>query len=83
MSNSIVEFNEEIIKGKIKKLVWGSVKAALIEMYWAGVSVRRVEGITETLWGSRKYMNIQHLEAMEQETLVDGSNQVTKCQGQK
>jgi len=28
-----------------------SVEEALIEMYLAGVSVRRVEGITEALWG--------------------------------
>ena len=30
-----------------------SVEEALIEMYIAGVSVRRVEDITEALWGSR------------------------------
>jgi putative transposase len=30
-----------------------SVKEALIEMYLAGVSVRRVEDITEALWGMR------------------------------
>ena len=30
-----------------------SVEEALIEMYPAGVSVRRVEDITETLWGSK------------------------------
>ncbi len=30
-----------------------SVEEALIEMYLAGVSVRRVEDITESLWGSR------------------------------
>ena len=30
-----------------------SVEDALIEMYLAGVSVRRVEDITETLWGSK------------------------------
>ena len=30
-----------------------SVEEALIEMYLAGVSVRRVEDITETLWGIR------------------------------
>ena len=28
-------------------------KKALIEMYLAGVSVRRVEDITEALWGTR------------------------------
>lgn len=30
-----------------------SVEESLIEMYLAGVSVRRVEDITETLWGAR------------------------------
>jgi transposase-like protein len=30
-----------------------SVEEALIEMYLAGVSVRRVEDITEALWGTR------------------------------
>ena len=30
-----------------------SVEEALVEMYLAGVSVRRVESITEVLWGSR------------------------------
>ena len=30
-----------------------SVEQALVEMYLAGVSVRRVEDITEALWGTR------------------------------
>ena len=30
-----------------------SVEEALIEMYLAGISVRRVEDITEALWGRR------------------------------
>jgi transposase-like protein len=30
-----------------------SIEEAMIEMYLAGVSVRRVEDITETLWGTR------------------------------
>ena len=30
-----------------------SVEEALIEMYLAGVSVRRVEDITEPLWGTK------------------------------
>lgn len=30
-----------------------SIEEALIEMYLAGVSVRRVENITEALWGSK------------------------------
>ena len=53
MSNNIVQFNEEIIKGQIKELVRGSVEETLIEMYLAGVSVRRVEDINEALWGSK------------------------------
>ena len=53
MSNNIVQFNEEIIKGQIKELVRGSVEETLIEMYLAGVSVRRVEDITEALWGQQ------------------------------
>ena len=59
MSNNIVQFNEEIIRGQIKELVRGCVEEALIEMYLAGVSVRRVED-----------MNMKHLETMEQEPLV-------------
>ena len=53
MSEKIVQLNEEIIKGQIRELVRGSVEEALIEMYLAGVSVRRVEDITEALWGSK------------------------------
>ena len=53
MSEKIVQLNEEVIKGQIKELVRSSVEEALIEMYLAGVSVRRVEDITETLWGSK------------------------------
>jgi len=30
------------------------VEEALIEMYLAGVSVRRVEDITEALWGTEE-----------------------------
>ena len=53
MSEKIVQLNEEIIKGQIRELVRGSVEEAFIEMYLAGVSVRRVEDITEALWGSK------------------------------
>ncbi len=53
MSEKIVQLNKEVIKGQIKELVRGSVEEALIEMYLAGVSVRRVEDITEALWGSK------------------------------
>ena len=39
--------------GYIAERQRGSVEEALIEMYLAGVSVRRVEDITEALWGSK------------------------------
>ena len=35
------------------------VEEALIEMYLAGVSVRRVEDITEALWGSKVSLHHQ------------------------
>lgn len=34
-------------------MVHDGAEEALIEMYLAGVSVHRVEAITETLWGSK------------------------------
>ncbi len=56
MSEKIVQLNEEVIKGQLKELVRGSVEEALIEMYLAGVSVRRVEDITKEVYimGKRK-----------------------------
>jgi len=56
MSKKIVQLNEEVIKGQLKELVRGSVEEALIEMYLAGVSVRRVEDITKEVYimGKRK-----------------------------
>lgn len=49
-----------------------SVEEALIERYLAGVSVRRAEDITEVLWGSKKYMNMKHLEAVFDDTSIAG-----------
>ena len=49
-----------------------SVEEALVEMYLAGVSVRRVEDITEVLWGSRvspstiSYLNQKIFERVEE-----------------
>ncbi len=37
------------------------MEEALIEMYLAGVSVRRVEDITEALWGSKSHPTISEL----------------------
>ena len=53
MSEKIVQLNEEVIKGQIRELVRGSVEEALIEMYLAGVSVRRVEDITKRCGAAR------------------------------
>lgn len=53
MSEKIVQLNKEVIKGQIKELVRSNVEEALIEMYLAGVSVRRVDDITEALWAAR------------------------------
>ncbi|MEM9445465.1 MAG: IS256 family transposase [Verrucomicrobiota bacterium] len=44
-------FESEIIQRYRRKET--SVEEALVEMYLAGVSVRRVEDITEALWGTR------------------------------
>ena len=48
MSEKIVQMNIERYRRRES-----SVEEALIEMYLAGVSVRRVEEITEALWGAR------------------------------
>ena len=42
----------------------------------------RLRYVAGTQWGSKKYMNMKHLEAMEQENLVGYSSQITKRQGQ-
>ena len=46
-----VSFETDIIERYRRRE--SSVEEALIEMYLAGVSVRRVEDITEALWGSK------------------------------
>ncbi len=53
MSEKIVQLNKEVIKGQIKELVRSNVEEALIEMYLAGVSVRRVEDITRPCGAAR------------------------------
>lgn len=53
--------NEEIC------LTENSVEEALIEMYLAGVSVRRVEDITEALWGDQGFS--WHHQQLQQEGL--------------
>ena len=63
MSDNIIQLNEDLITNNLKDLVRSnverykrrecSVEEALIEMYLAGVSVRRVEDITEALLGAK------------------------------
>lgn len=48
-----ISFETAIIKRYRRRE--SSVKEALVEMYLAGVSVRRVEDITEVLWGTKVY----------------------------
>jgi putative transposase len=45
--------NKKLIHHELKKLFRDSVEEALIEMYLAGVSVCRVEDITQVLWGTK------------------------------
>lgn len=59
------------------------MEEALIEMYLTGLSARRVEDITEALWGSKvspstiselnkKYMNMKRLEAALEDASIAG-----------
>ena len=57
-----------------------SVEEALIEMYLAGVSVRRVEDITEALWGSKvSPATISELKRRRTSTLRSGAT--AHCRG--
>ena len=51
--SGVIEVNEEQIRSRLHEVVRGTVEETLIEMYIAGVSVRRVDDITEALWGTR------------------------------
>lgn len=58
MPKKIVQLKEEVIKRELKELMRNSVEETLKglleqEAYLAGVSVRRVEDITEALWGTK------------------------------
>ena len=89
MSEKIVQLNEEIIKGQIRKLVRGSVEETLNERlnreirrrtrvvgtFPDGNSARmlvcaRLRHVAGTQWGCKKYMNMKHLEVIEQDLLV-------------
>ena len=49
----VIQIDEARIRDHLSEMVRGTVEEALIEMYLAGVSVRRVEDITGALWGAR------------------------------
>ena len=49
----VIQIDESRIGVDLGEMVRGTVEEALVEMYPAGVSVRRVEDITEALWGTR------------------------------
>lgn len=66
MERNIIKIDEAGLKDDLKTLIRGTVEDTLnamldeeaaslcnAEMYLAGVSVRRVEDVTELLWGSR------------------------------
>ena len=49
----VIRIDEARIRDHLGEMVRGKVEEALIEMSLAGVSVRRIEDITEALWGTR------------------------------
>ena len=51
--DNVIRIDDARIRDHSGEMVRGTVEEALIEMYLAGVSVRRVEDITEALWGTR------------------------------
>ena len=55
-----------------------SVEEALIEMYLAGVSVRRVEDITELLWGTKVSNKDGFREILEAAEGMKGTNNLTE-----
>ena len=72
MSEKTVQLNEEVIKGQIKELVRGSVEETLNgllkkEAELVCARLRHVAGIQ---LGCKKYMNMKHLEVIEQDLLV-------------
>ncbi|BAN78229.1 IS256 family transposase [Adlercreutzia equolifaciens] len=52
MSDPIVTFDEDAVRGELRELVRRTVEEAMIEMHLAGVSTRRIEDVSEILWGS-------------------------------
>ena len=109
MSEKIVQFNEEIIKGQIRELVRGSVEETLTYCdfpceHWTRIRTNnvierlnreirrrtrvvgtfpdgnsalmlvcaRLRHVADTQWGSKKYMNMKHLEAALDDASIAG-----------
>ena len=52
MSKPIASFDEQAVKDELRELVRKTIREAIIEMYLAGVSTRRIEDVGEILWGA-------------------------------
>ena len=52
MSKPIASFDEQAAIDDLRELVRKSIEKAIIEMYLAGVSTRRIEDVSEILWGA-------------------------------
>ena len=68
-----IPFDSAIIQRYRRREI--SVEEALVEMYLAGVSVRRVEDITQALWGTRVSAGtVSHLNQKIYQTIEDWRN---------
>ena len=47
----IIQINEPLVQSQLTEVVRGTVEETLVKMHLAGVSVHRVEDISEALWG--------------------------------
>lgn len=52
MSNPIVSFDEQAVKDELRELVRKTIEETINAMYPAGVSTRRIEDVSEILWGA-------------------------------
>lgn len=52
MSKPIASFDEQAAIDDLRELVRKTIEEAIIEMYLAGVSTRRIEDVSEILWGA-------------------------------
>ena len=52
MSNPLVSFDEEAVRDELRELVRKTIEETINAMYLAGVSTRRIEDVSEILWGA-------------------------------